>query len=274
MQAEVDKLRLLVHSVSGYEQHANVEVIESGPAVLPLCTIRASLEAHPVIAMNSLDATKVYFAMLKLIQLRCCKATSNNNESTSCAYGTRFACRVCKVVSSFTQESDTVWCPICSTPHDACISYDKPYQDHEDKDVRAHWSDVSNYHNNKWRTIHQYSAYFPMLGLHELEEAAQWINDLSRKEKIRNLNIVGAAALLLADNPDVMTERKIRVVTREKPSFGCDVCRSMHFDRKSARYCCEKRINPVYASQAMVCEASDMVKVEKRVFSMGRNHVN
>lgn len=269
MQAQVDKIRLLVNSVSGSGQHANVEVHDSGPAVLPLCTIRASLEAHPVIAMNSLDATKVYFAMLKLIQLRCCK--DNSNETTSCAYGTRFVCTVCKIESSFIQESDTVLCPVCSTPHDACISYDRPYQDHEDKDVRAHWSDVSNYHNNKWRTIHEYSAYFPMLGLHELEQAAQWINNLSKREKIRNLSIVGAAALLLADNPDVMTERKIRIVARENPSFGCDVCRSMHYDKKSARYCCEKT-KTVYASQAMGGEASeDMVRVKKRVFSMGGN---
>ena len=87
MQAEIDKIRLLVHTVSGGGQCANVEVIEPVPAVLPLCTIRAALEAHPVIKMNSLDATKVYNAMLKLIQLRSCKISSNNSESTSCAYG-------------------------------------------------------------------------------------------------------------------------------------------------------------------------------------------
>ena len=235
MQNSIDELRRAVMGVPEYAQHTKDAEPDTHCAILPLCTIRSSLLIHPVIVRHSLDATKVYHAMLKLLEVH----DDEESADPTYPYGARFACTLCGVQSAFVPENNTVNCPVCGMSQAGYISYDAPYREFADTETRAHWTESSNGPNeNRWATIHQFSACFPKLGSSDLEKAAQCVNTLSNRESIRNLNIVTAASMLLADNPDILTNRQIRIAEPEKPSHGCQMCGRAHFDNKTARYCC------------------------------------
>lgn len=243
MQDSLDELRRALKSVPEYERHAKTVEADTQHVVLPKCTIRSSLVLHPVILKYSLDSTKVYKAMLKLLEVR---KTQNKKESSR-SYGAYFTCCTCGVESPFVPENRGVTCPVCGMSQAGYISYDAPYRQFEDEGTRDHWSDISSARKDnertleRWTIIQHFSTCFPKLGSVDLDKTLQCVNELSNRESIRNLNIVAAAALLLVDNPDILTKRQIRIVEPEKPSYACKMCERSYFDHKTAKHCCESK---------------------------------
>jgi hypothetical protein len=243
MQDSLDELRRALKSVPEYERHAKIVEVDTQPVILPKCAIRSSLVLHPVILGYSLDSTKVYKAMLKLLEVR----KNENKKQPSGPYGAYFTCCTCGVESPFVPENHGVTCPVCGMSQAGYISYDAPYRQFEDEETRGHWSDISSARKDnertleRWTTIQHFSTCFPKLGSVDLDKALQRVNELSIRESIRNLNIVVAAALLLVDNPDILTKRQIRIVEPEKPSYACKMCGRSYFDHKTAKHCCESK---------------------------------
>ena len=244
MQDSIDEYRRALKSVPEYERHAKPAVEAYTQAViLPECKIRSSLVLHPVILKYNLDSKKVYKAMLKLLEFR-----KNESKKEASSYGTYFTCCTCGVESPFVPENRGVTCPVCGMSQAGYISYDNPYREFEGEETRDHWSDTHGVRKDyektleRWTAIQHFSTCFPKLGSNDLDAALQCVNELSSRDgSIRNLNVVAAAALLVVDNPDILSKRQIRIVEPEKPSYACKMCGRSYFDNKTAKHCCESK---------------------------------
>jgi hypothetical protein len=214
---------------------------------LPWQDMKEGITNNLLVKQADGDPHRVYEAMLKLLDQPAAQPVVQPTSAVRATHppSTRdlYMCTHCSKVSFFYAEMGCggFTCPTCFFSTPGYISNEKPYSNREDDTTREHWTFIGPQGpSSREKEIELCAGLLPNVPDETIQTASRLVHTYATNCKISSLKTFAIAALLIAENPDLVITRVLRNRLPPVAAFPCALnssCTIKHHSHKSARYC-------------------------------------
>ena len=256
MDAFINGICSTINGAPAYLRHHKRQAVTASDVAAPIPQLsfektRVSLQEHPFVAKAGIAADKIYRVLLAMLAST---ETPPPQQSPSFDAPPHFdpmhhgvECERCTAVGMFERKrgSGGHTCVVCGHSNYLDLHRGDPTWhgvDHE----RSHWEVVpaaGKAKDAEHTAAIERIGFFIYASNDVQERAIHVLRSYRNSNNIASIDVVAAAALILATNTDLVATQTIEIPPRPPVPFACEACNSRWSRKVDARVCCRNGDN-------------------------------